>query len=189
VGHRRGSDLVGAEHHLFRRCRNGRAIAPPPTPLTSRTSSRPPRCAAPDGARAETDLGSTKGTRMRTPDPVLGAGAWLLENGHRSLLKLTGGPLPQIDRGDGPLKSIVIQPFQDIRPPVDHPTAALDELRASPPVTTLGERRRRVRDTRLLRWASPVGGVAAKAPNGRGFRQTGPGARRRTARWSAGVDR
>jgi hypothetical protein len=32
---------------------------------------------------------------MRTPDPVLGAGAWLLENGHRSLLKLNGGPLPR----------------------------------------------------------------------------------------------
>ena len=189
MGHRRGSDLVGAERHLFRRCRNGRAIAPPPTPLTSRTSSRPRRCTAPDVACRNRARDRRNGTRMRTPDPVLGAGAWLLENGHRSLLKLTGGPLPPLDRRDGPLKSIVIQPFQGIRPPVEHPTAALDELRASPPVTTLGERRRRVRDTRLLRWASPVGELRRKPQNGRGFRQTGPGARRRTARWSAGVDR
>ena len=32
---------------------------------------------------------------MRIPDPVLGAEAWLLENGHRSLLKLTGGRFPR----------------------------------------------------------------------------------------------
>ena len=32
---------------------------------------------------------------MRIPDAVLGAQAWLLENGHRSLLKLTGGRFPR----------------------------------------------------------------------------------------------
>ena len=32
---------------------------------------------------------------MRTPDPVCAAEAWLLENGHRSLLKLTGGRFPR----------------------------------------------------------------------------------------------
>lgn len=31
---------------------------------------------------------------MRTPDPILGASAWLLENGHRCLLLLTGGRFP-----------------------------------------------------------------------------------------------
>ncbi len=32
---------------------------------------------------------------MRTPDSVRGASAWLLENGHRGLLKLTGGRFPR----------------------------------------------------------------------------------------------
>ncbi len=36
---------------------------------------------------------------MRIPDPVLGAGSWLLENGHRSLLKLTGGRFPRTIMG------------------------------------------------------------------------------------------
>ena len=36
---------------------------------------------------------------MRTPDSVLGAGSWLLENGHRSLLKLTGGRFPRTIMG------------------------------------------------------------------------------------------
>lgn len=32
---------------------------------------------------------------MRTPDKVLGAGAWILEHGHRTLLALTGGRFPK----------------------------------------------------------------------------------------------
>jgi deazaflavin-dependent oxidoreductase (nitroreductase family) len=32
---------------------------------------------------------------MRTPDRVIDVGAWLLENGHRALLKLTGGRFPR----------------------------------------------------------------------------------------------
>jgi deazaflavin-dependent oxidoreductase (nitroreductase family) len=32
---------------------------------------------------------------MRTPDRVLGAGAWLLETSHRTLLALTGGRFPR----------------------------------------------------------------------------------------------
>lgn len=31
---------------------------------------------------------------MRVPDPVIGVQAWLLENGHRSLLLFTGGRFP-----------------------------------------------------------------------------------------------
>jgi deazaflavin-dependent oxidoreductase (nitroreductase family) len=33
--------------------------------------------------------------RMRTPDRVLDAGSWMLENGHRAMLKLTGGRFPK----------------------------------------------------------------------------------------------
>ena len=43
---------------------------------------------------------------MRTPDPVLGAGSWLLENGHRSLLKLTGGRFPRKIMG---MKTVELQ--------------------------------------------------------------------------------
>lgn len=32
---------------------------------------------------------------MRTPDKALEVGAWVLEHGHRSLLKLTGGRFPR----------------------------------------------------------------------------------------------
>ena len=32
---------------------------------------------------------------MRNPDTVVAAGAWLLENGHRAALKLTGGRWPK----------------------------------------------------------------------------------------------
>jgi hypothetical protein len=39
----------------------------------------------------------------------------------------------------GPLKSIVVQPFQDVGPPVEHPAAVLDELRTGALVAILGE--------------------------------------------------
>jgi deazaflavin-dependent oxidoreductase (nitroreductase family) len=32
---------------------------------------------------------------MATPDKAIDAGAWMLENGHRALLKLTGGRFPR----------------------------------------------------------------------------------------------
>ena len=32
---------------------------------------------------------------MKTPDRVADAGAWMLENGHRALLKVTGGRFPK----------------------------------------------------------------------------------------------
>src|ERR1044071_7022908 len=32
---------------------------------------------------------------MKTPDKVLDAGSWMLENGHRALLKITGGRYPK----------------------------------------------------------------------------------------------
>jgi len=32
---------------------------------------------------------------MRIPDPVLDVGSWMLENGHRALLKATGGRFPR----------------------------------------------------------------------------------------------
>ena len=41
---------------------------------------------------------------MRTPDPVIAAGAWLLENGHRAVLKLTGGRYPRRLLGMQPLE-------------------------------------------------------------------------------------
>lgn len=41
---------------------------------------------------------------MRTPDKVLDVGAWLLENGHRSLLKLTGGRVPRTVLGMPPVE-------------------------------------------------------------------------------------
>jgi deazaflavin-dependent oxidoreductase (nitroreductase family) len=41
---------------------------------------------------------------MRTPDPVAVAGAWMLENGHRALLKLSGGRFPTTIMGMEPLE-------------------------------------------------------------------------------------
>src|ERR1700758_1050075 len=87
------------------------------------------------------------------------------------------------------LNCVAIQPLQHIRPAVQNPTAALDDLRAGFPRNDPGRAQRSwCGDTRLLRRASPVGSCG-ESPNGREFRQTGPGARRRTARWSAGGDR
>jgi deazaflavin-dependent oxidoreductase (nitroreductase family) len=42
--------------------------------------------------------------RMRTPDKVIEAGAWALENGHRTLLKLTGGRFPKSVLGMTPVE-------------------------------------------------------------------------------------
>lgn len=41
---------------------------------------------------------------MRTPDKVLEVGAWALENGHRTLLRLTGGRFPRRLLGMQPLE-------------------------------------------------------------------------------------
>jgi deazaflavin-dependent oxidoreductase (nitroreductase family) len=41
---------------------------------------------------------------MRTPDRVIEMGAWMLENGHRSLLKLTGGRFPRTVFGMKPVE-------------------------------------------------------------------------------------
>ena len=41
---------------------------------------------------------------MRTPDKAIEAGAWLLENGHRALLKLSGGRFPRTILGMEPVK-------------------------------------------------------------------------------------
>jgi deazaflavin-dependent oxidoreductase (nitroreductase family) len=41
---------------------------------------------------------------MRTPDQVIEAGAWMLENGHRALLKLTGGRFPRTVLGMQPVE-------------------------------------------------------------------------------------
>jgi deazaflavin-dependent oxidoreductase (nitroreductase family) len=41
---------------------------------------------------------------MRTPDRVIEAGAWMLENGHRTLLKLTGGRFPHAVLGMTPVE-------------------------------------------------------------------------------------
>lgn len=41
---------------------------------------------------------------MRLPDPVISAGAWTLENGHRLLLALTGGRFPKTVAGMTPLE-------------------------------------------------------------------------------------
>jgi deazaflavin-dependent oxidoreductase (nitroreductase family) len=41
---------------------------------------------------------------MHTPDPVASAGAWLLENGHRTLLTLTGGRFPRSLLGMEPVE-------------------------------------------------------------------------------------
>jgi deazaflavin-dependent oxidoreductase (nitroreductase family) len=41
---------------------------------------------------------------MHTPDPVASAGAWLLENGHRTLLKISGGRFPRTLLGMEPVE-------------------------------------------------------------------------------------
>ena len=41
---------------------------------------------------------------MRTPDRAIEAGAWLLENGHRTLLRLTGGRFPKSVLGMRPVE-------------------------------------------------------------------------------------
>lgn len=41
---------------------------------------------------------------MATPDKVIEAGAWMLENGHRTLLKLTGGKFPRSVLGMTPVE-------------------------------------------------------------------------------------
>jgi deazaflavin-dependent oxidoreductase (nitroreductase family) len=41
---------------------------------------------------------------MRTPDKAIDAGAWMLENGHRALLKLTGGRFPRTVLGMKPVE-------------------------------------------------------------------------------------
>ena len=41
---------------------------------------------------------------MHTPDQVASAGAWLLENGHRALLKVTGGRFPRTLLGMEPVE-------------------------------------------------------------------------------------
>jgi deazaflavin-dependent oxidoreductase (nitroreductase family) len=42
--------------------------------------------------------------RMRIPDPLIAVGNWVLENGHRSLLKLTGGRFPRTIFGMKPVE-------------------------------------------------------------------------------------
>src|SRR3954463_1275508 len=41
---------------------------------------------------------------MRTPDKVIAIGAWFLENGHRTALKLTGGKWPRSVLGMKPVE-------------------------------------------------------------------------------------
>ena len=41
---------------------------------------------------------------MRTPNSVLDVGAWMLENGHRALLKLSGGRFPKRFLGMEPVE-------------------------------------------------------------------------------------
>jgi deazaflavin-dependent oxidoreductase (nitroreductase family) len=41
---------------------------------------------------------------MRTPDKAIDVGAWMLENGHRALLKLTGGRFPRAVLGMQPVE-------------------------------------------------------------------------------------
>jgi deazaflavin-dependent oxidoreductase (nitroreductase family) len=60
------------------------------------SSHRGARCAARDISKRRNRIARwMEGTRMRTPDFVCAAEAWLLENGHRSLLKVTGGRFPR----------------------------------------------------------------------------------------------
>jgi deazaflavin-dependent oxidoreductase (nitroreductase family) len=41
---------------------------------------------------------------MATPDSILSVGAWMLENGHRTLLKLSGGRFPKQVMGMQPIE-------------------------------------------------------------------------------------
>lgn len=41
---------------------------------------------------------------MRTPNKVISVGAWMLENGHRTLLKVTGGRYPKKLMGMDPVE-------------------------------------------------------------------------------------
>lgn len=41
---------------------------------------------------------------MRTPDKMIESGAWMLEHGHRTLLKLTGGRFPRTILGMQPVE-------------------------------------------------------------------------------------
>ena len=45
---------------------------------------------------------------MRTPDRLIDVGAWMLENGHRTLLKLTGGRFPKRMLGMQPVELVTI---------------------------------------------------------------------------------
>jgi deazaflavin-dependent oxidoreductase (nitroreductase family) len=45
---------------------------------------------------------------MQTPDKVLDAGAWMLEHGHRAILKVTGGRWPKRFLGMQPVEIHVI---------------------------------------------------------------------------------
>ncbi len=45
---------------------------------------------------------------MRTPDRLIDVGTWMLENGHRTLLKLTGGRFPKRVLGMQPLELVTI---------------------------------------------------------------------------------
>lgn len=45
---------------------------------------------------------------MRTPNKVIDIGTWMLENGHRTLLKLSGGRLPKRVLGMQPLELVTI---------------------------------------------------------------------------------
>jgi deazaflavin-dependent oxidoreductase (nitroreductase family) len=45
---------------------------------------------------------------VRTPDRLIDVGTWMLENGHRTLLKLTGGRFPKRVLGMQPLELVTI---------------------------------------------------------------------------------
>jgi deazaflavin-dependent oxidoreductase (nitroreductase family) len=45
---------------------------------------------------------------VRTPDKVLDVGSWMLENGHRAVLKLTGGRYPKSLLGMKPIELFTI---------------------------------------------------------------------------------
>lgn len=45
---------------------------------------------------------------MRTPDRMIDVGAWMLEQGHRTLLKLTGGRFPTRVLGMQPIELVTI---------------------------------------------------------------------------------
>lgn len=45
---------------------------------------------------------------MRTPNQVIDVGGWMLENGHRALLRLTGGRFPKRILGMQPIELVTI---------------------------------------------------------------------------------